>query len=160
VRVVRCDGVVPDLDRARLAELSYSMFATPPREVEGMYPVSRERLHDGDILVVHAPAEMRFDVEAGEHRVTGRYGVKPEAVLDRCTDGVAFAIVSRTRDKKETVVWRRYVDPTDEPADRGYQELDESFTVEEPGTLILRTSVGPKRNGNCDWAFWANIRVE
>ena len=160
VRIRRRDAALPAPEPGRLAALTTSMFLTEPREIVARQALVREVLHEDEILIVHAPAEVRFDLAPGAHRIVARYGIKPEAVLDRCTDGVAFAIVSRTRDGREELVWQRYLDPTDVPLDRGYQELDHAFTSAE-GTceLVLRTSVGPARDESCDWAFWSKVEL-
>jgi hypothetical protein len=148
----------PPLEPARARTLLYPMFDTTPLEARSAVTVS-PRCCDGDeVLVVHPDGELAFQVPPGAHTVSGKFGITPDAYAKGATDGVQFTVVHIAPDGVERVLFRRYLDPSAEPRDRGMQ----TFRAELPqsaGRVVCRTTNLPGKTVDCDWSYWTRIAL-
>lgn len=53
----------------------------------------------------------------------------------------------------------RYLNPAEEPSDRGHQEFDLALP-RASGRLLLRTFNPAYRNAAWDWAYWRQATIE
>jgi hypothetical protein len=114
-------------------------------------------------LLVHAPGQLRFAVNAGTHHLTCEFGLLSEAYLVQTntpTDGVEFS-ASLLESGQETMLFKRFLQPVQKVNDRGMQLCGNlAFEVKTQGDLILRTHPGPANNGNYDWSFWRAVKID
>jgi len=144
-------------------KLTHSMFYSFPYQETSVIPI-KEVLENGQsVLMVHAPGEMRFAVNAGTHHLTCEFGLLSGAYLIQTntpTDGVEFS-ASLLESGQETVLFKRFLQPVQEANDRGMQPCGNlAFEVKTQGDLVLRTHPGPANNGSYDWSFWRAVKID
>ena len=161
VKLERCEALAPTSDPNVAARLKWSMFKTAPTELTTEFQsyrvVFRNRL---EVLVVHAPSTLRFDVLPGHHTLHAAFGLVPEAYTDGVTDGVVFRASVATDDGGERVLWERAVDPERVAADKLLLEMSIEFDLDARSHVLLTTDPGPAEDPNRDWAFWTGIEVK
>lgn len=159
VRVERADDLVPEpvKDVERIDR--FPMFDTVPLRVTTRFPWYTADIGGETVLVVHAPADVAYDLRPGRWRLTGRYGILDEAWEKRLTDGVNFALVTLDDEGKEHLpLFKRLLDPVNKERDRGAQELDLQIELPHRALVYLRTRPGPLADTNSDWAWWTKLR--
>lgn len=111
---------------------------------------------------VHPPTELAFALPDGTRRVVAAFGLMPGAYQDgNKTDGVEFTFTLRRPDGSTEVLGRRLLDPLNQPADRGVQNLAFNLPVLPPGSVLLfRTGPGPQGNLSWDWAVLQTLYIE
>jgi hypothetical protein len=158
--LLSADGLEPQVRPDLLESFLYSPFETKPVEVHSGGTRTIQQVGEVPVLLVHAPSEMRFDVGAGVHTLTGRFGFLPDATAGPGTDGARFSAVLRDASGDERVVFERFLDPQRVPEDRGLQKTQAQFELDAPASLFLRVDPGPKGDVCRDWTCWTEIRVD
>jgi hypothetical protein len=59
----------------------------------------------------------------------------------------------------KTPVFKRYLNPAQQPGDRGEQHADITLPLRGAGQLSFRTLPGEANNISFDWAFWSQVDV-
>ncbi len=156
VKVLRADGIAP-IARPDLArEATFSWFKTLPSEAQAAQPPTTDVLGGETVLLFRAPSEIRFEVAAGKHRLTGRYGI---LARDWQPGGADFSGVLRMPGREEVVVFEKHLDPIGVERDRRLNYLDAHFEAPVPATLILRTNLGPGPDSPSHETVWSEIQV-
>jgi hypothetical protein len=159
LQIWRADDVVPVPDPEVCRTLEFSMFEMMPTDVKTIHPLSRNTVDEADVLVVHAPSGMKFEVAAGKHVLTGTYGLVPASYLDYQSDGASFQVMFESESGEKIPLFSRLLRPLEVEQDRGTHPMRIEFEAESAGTLVLTTGTGPQRNGACDWAFWGALAL-
>src|SRR5258707_6075819 len=120
VRIMRADGIAMAAWPGLAKEMTSSCFRTMPSEAQAAYPRTTDALGGETVLLFRAPSEIRFEVAAGRHRLTGRYGILPR---DWQPGGADFSAVLRMPGKEDVVVFERHLDPIGAPADQRLKHL-------------------------------------
>jgi hypothetical protein len=158
VRLESYQATMPHVSEAvSLAPLCF-MFKTPPDAVVSIHPADCWPVEGEKVLMVHAPGQIRFKVQRGLHRLSGRFGMAPGAYEEGQTDGVLFRVKVICGNAEE-VLFERYLDPLNTQADRGFQRLHLRFATEDSADVILETTVGPHGDDGWDWSFWTDVEV-
>ena len=111
------------------------------------------------VLSAHPNSDLWLHPPAGATRIKWRYGIFPAAYEPEArTNGVEFIIVGEIPDGPSREVYRRLLDPRQNPADRGDQLVAIPYTP-RPGE-VLRFSTRPNGDYAYDWAYWIDIDVE
>jgi len=110
------------------------------------------------VINAHPEADLWVRPSRGAREVLMEFAIRREAYegVDRTT-GVEFSVELESPAGATRQVFKRYLDPANEQADRGLQR--EVFPI-EPGpdeSLVFRTR-GPGSEA-FDWAYWAKIEV-
>lgn len=144
----------------RPAKPAYPMFRTAPEVVNSLVAVAAQTAGGREVLMVHAPGELRFRLRAGGGRLRGWFGILPSAYLGGQSDGVEFSVdrVAGT-DGHVVQLFARFLDPLRVETDRGLQPLDVPIAADADGELVLRTKPGPADDAKWDWSFWSDIEV-
>lgn len=150
-------GLVPPFDPEMARALAYSMFDRAPSSTREPIPFSRSSIEGRSVLVVHAPSELVYELEPGRWRVEARFGMLPPSDETICTDGAVFAFVLRN-ERGDAAFWRQALDPRGRTSDRSMQRTAREFTLPEGTRFVLRTNVGPRSDGSCDWCYWTDVR--
>ncbi|MBK7875426.1 MAG: hypothetical protein IPJ77_06695 [Planctomycetes bacterium] len=150
-------GLVPPFDPEKARALAYSMLDRAPVSTREPIPFSRSSIEGRSVLVVHAPSELVYELEPGRWRVDARFGMLPPSDETICTDGAVFAFVLRN-ERGDAAFWRQALDPRARTADRGLQHVTHEFSLPESTRFVLRTNVGPRGDGACDWCYWTDVR--
>lgn len=160
VRLLRGDPPVPVAPEEVLRRPMAGIFSHTPDHFEVAFPPSRQRLDQDEVVVMHAPSEMRFDLGAGEHVLECGFGLLPGAYRGgRGTDGASFRIVLRELGQPERVLLDRLLEPVTVVADQGTHSFRAAFRTERPAALYLSTGVGPRGNAARDWTYWSTVEL-
>jgi hypothetical protein len=153
LRLIRADDLVPD--RSAVPS-DATVLLSEPAEINTLHPCRMDEVEGHPVLVVQAPAELVYEVEAGRYRVRGRYGLLPAAWEQGCSDGVRFSVLLRHGDGQK-VLMRHMLDPRANESDRGVHELDLVVQVVGASHIVLRTY--PAGDMGCDDAWWNAVEV-
>lgn len=112
-----------------------------------------------DAIFAHPDSEISF---ATHIPVAGilkfGMGFAPEAWLSegKIGDGVQFSVYIQNDAERERV-FTRYLDPKDNPDERGWQdvEVDLKRWSDMDVNLVLATGTGPKQEPTNDWSAWS-----
>ena len=151
LRLIRADDLVPGRPAS---PADRRMLLTEPAAVGTALPCLTGDVAGRQVLVVHAPSELVYEVDAGRYAVRARYGLLPAAA--DCSDGVRFSVTS-IQDGVKKVQMRRILDPRTNESDRGVHELDLVVTAAGPAQIVLRTR--PRSDASCDHAWWDALEV-
>jgi hypothetical protein len=142
------------LERARLAALG-----AVPAAIQSFVPVSDGRIDGQPVLVAHAPSRLEYALPAGATTITGRFGYLPGAYEgDAHTNGADFRVVW-TDGITERVLFHRYLDPRNAPADRGLKGFSAPLTGVTSGRVSLVIDAGPGGDNGWDWTAWTGIEI-
>ncbi len=116
---------------------------------------------DGDkVMFAHPNSDLWLQSPAQATQVVWDYGIFPNAYeqADAKTDGVEFLITGEIPSGERRQIYRRLLDPTNVPADRGRQHAVVPYRS-RPGET-LQFSTRPNKATTCDWAYWVKIEVK
>jgi hypothetical protein len=143
------------------AKMLYPGFSIAPYAISSTTEIKSE--NGQDVLMVHAPGEMRFRVASGSHKLSCGFGILTGAYdtskNPHPTDGVEFS-VSLLENTQEMVLFKRLLQPLQVAGDRRTQRCESVFSVITPGDLVLRTHPGPANSTASDWSFWHSVKIE
>jgi hypothetical protein len=139
---------------------SFAMMRTPPILAQSEISVSVGFCHDRNVLGVHAPGELHFQLPRGSHRILGEFGIAPGAYEQGQTDGVLFTVECLSDNSTPVILYERHLDPLHESRDRGLQTLRLDLPEGMEGRLIFRTSNKPGHNTGWDWSYWTGIEIQ
>ena len=139
-------------------EVSYDIM---PYSISEPYDINNE--NNEAVLMVHAPGTVKFTIPAGEHVLTGKFGLLKHTYNNTShpTDGVEFRAVLITSNNQKVTLFNRFLNPKSNAADRGIQKIPATvFTVESEAELILYTGAGKQGRTENDHAFWKKIQFK
>jgi len=117
-------------------------------------------LEDEPAISAHADSTLWFRPPPQAQRIETKFGLvdlswKKEG--DK-TNGVEFSIIGEVEGGPERVIYRRLLDPANNPADRGGQIAVIDYTP-RPGE-VLRVSSLANGSKAFDWAYWRYFRIK
>ena len=134
-------------------------FRLQPRHWSLFSPLESYEIHGVTMYQFTPPSEIVFDlpdeataIEYSQAMRDGSYDHEGHS------DGVGITWTVVSPGQPETVAWREYFNPRDEPAHRGL--VPRRFGL-PPGTgrvLILRTDPGPANDGRWDWPLFGGLK--
>jgi hypothetical protein len=139
-------------------------LVTPFDRAQAEEPITVEDCDGKQVLRVHAPSWVEFDVPARPRRsrIAGRFGILPGAYGDPQdhTDGVQFAMEYTAEGQSAVVLFERFLNPQDNERDRGMQEFTVWLPPGEKGTVVLKAFNPPGKSQHLDWSYWTDVNVE
>jgi hypothetical protein len=136
------------------------MFQTFPVSYTSRTPVSETTIDGREAAILHAPSQMIFDLPKNPHWVTGKFGMMEGTYTNGGnTDGALF-LVYWSDGKERIELFRHYLDPVNNIADRGLHDFRGKLSGLQGGRLFLEIQNGPNNNPSWDWTAWSNIKVE
>lgn len=115
---------------------------------------------DKPCLFAHAPSTLVYDWHEDMNRLTAEFGLISGAYTNgRRTEGVVFVAETEDAAGRRHELFRRHLDPSNRPADRGAQRLDVPVPPVPGGRLILRTEPPPSGSIDNAWSYWRNPRA-
>ncbi|MBI2813982.1 MAG: DUF2029 domain-containing protein [Opitutae bacterium] len=138
----------------------FYMFGVAPVSFESANLPTNEQIDGREVMVIHAPSEMVFDVPRGATTLTGQHGFLAGAYEgSNNTNGADFVIA--WSDGKESVeIYRRFLNPKHVAADRGLINFKVDLSPYIGGRLYLRTLPGPYNDMGWDWTAWSKIDIK
>jgi hypothetical protein len=117
-------------------------------------------VEDQPIVGAHPDSELWFAVPRRMKRITCHFGLLPGAYerTGAATDGVEFTIMEKKPSGAESVLFRRWLQPSIKPEDRGMQQVELPCQPDPNAELIFLTR--PGGNYAFDWAYWGKITLE
>jgi hypothetical protein len=145
---------------AQLNREVFYMFKTPPSSYDLNTKPSIQRIDEQEVMVMHAPSEMIFDLPPDATVVRGKHGyVSGAYTFGGKTNGAEFVIAwSDGRNSME--IYRRFLNPLDKPEDRGLFSFQLDLTGFKGGRLYFRTLPGPFNDNGWDWTAWTDIEIK
>ncbi len=145
---------------SQLAVQTFHMFKTFPIQYEAHVPVSEATVDGLQVIVLHAPSEMTFNMPQEAHEASGYFGLLPGTyTYGGDTNGADF-IVYWSNGSRSVELFRRFLDPLHRAGDRGMQQFKVSLGNLSGGRLYLRIDPGPLGNYAWDWTFWSGIEIK
>ncbi|MBS0662190.1 MAG: hypothetical protein JSR48_02925 [Verrucomicrobia bacterium] len=155
---------VPGLTRRRLplAEVPdpsvFDMMHPRPAEVIVPFGLSVSLMEGRRVFNAHSPTDVIFDLPAGARQLDADFGVLPDAYeKNPGPSGIRFLVELVDSSGHRTTLFEKYLDPRDEPADRGFHHLKVPLPGGSIARLVLRTTPGPKGNISYTWGFWSAV---
>lgn len=141
----------------------YFMFEPRPRSVRDAGSATVRRILQENALLVRAESEIVLAPPLGARKLTGAFGMLPNAwngslENGRRSDGVAHVIEWRDANGETRELSRRELRAHEREGDRGVQKL-ELVLPSGPGELVLRTQNLSGANQAYDLSFWSRIEV-
>jgi hypothetical protein len=135
-------------------------FKTVPLSFRAFSQPGEAEIDGQKTIVMHAPSEMVFDVPHGATHVSGSFGyVRGAYEAGGHTDGAEFRVIW-TKGNERAVIYARFLNPFDNPADRGLQTFQVSLKGLAGGQLRLEVNPGPKNDHRWDWTAWTSIEIK
>jgi len=137
-----------------------SMMNVPPIKVRHPFGLANHKIDNRPIFDAHAPCDLVFKLPENAREVAVGFGIVEGAYTGpSTTDGVEFRFELIEPDGKERVLRSIYLDPANQPDDRGTQQAIIALPKDAAGELWCRTLPGPLGNASFDWAYWSRIQI-
>jgi hypothetical protein len=137
---------------------------TPFDRARAAEPITVQTCDGQEVLRVHAPSAVEFDVPARprRRRVAGQFGILPGAYgnPEDHTDGVQFAVEYSAAGAAPRVLFERFLDPYDNSRDRGSQAFAVWLPAGDQGTVVLKAFNPPGKGQHLDWSYWTGVAIE
>lgn len=137
----------------RIKPSRYQVDISDP-EIRHHYPLPFEAMGASvPTYKLHAIGLISFKVPAGAKSLSLTYGL-PAATYtgDVVTDGVEFHVRFVDDGDQVTTLYKVYLDPVRNPADRGLLRFEANLPVAQHGEIILSCGSGP--SDVMDWSCW------
>lgn len=131
-----------------------------PYQVQFEYGLSWLERGTETVLSAHPNSDLWVRPPKEATSIRWVYGIfegayaKPEAA----TNGVEFIVNAEMPDGGTRRIYRRVLDPANQPSDRGDQKV--TIPYEPRVGEVLRFSTRPNDNTAFDWAYWSEIKVQ
>jgi hypothetical protein len=115
---------------------------------------------DDNILILHAPASLTYNLRGTERRLRFDYGFRSGAYSNGGqTDGATFEVSLQHTDGTVQVLFQKELNPLGKEADRGNQSADFALPSESAGArLVVR--IDPGKGNAWDWTYITNFVLE
>ena len=138
----------------------FHMFKTFPIQFEAHVTISEATVDDRQVVVLHAPSEMVFNLPPVPHEVSGFFGFLPGTYTKGGDTNGAVFIVYWSNGAERVELFRRFLDPVRVEGDRGLQEFKVDLSKLNSGRLYLHIDPGPFGNFAWDWTCWSDIEIK
>lgn len=138
----------------------FGAFKSIPLTYYAFVPVSEPGLEGRTMVVLHAPSEMMFALPDGATSLTGGFGFIPAAFAEGTNTNGAEFVIYWANDAERRELFKQFLNPRTEPADRGLRHFKIDLTGLPPGHLYLRIDAGPSNNNAWDWTGWTDIEIK
>jgi hypothetical protein len=138
----------------------FHMFKSYPIQFEAHVSTSESVVDGREVIVLHAPSQMVFDLPRKAREASGSFGLLPGAYSEGGnTNGAEFVVVWSNGTESEEL-FRRYLNPVSEVDDRGLKDFKVDLSRYTGGRLYLRVEPGPYGNFAWDWTCWSGIEIK
>lgn len=157
------DTANPDhLNEDDLSGMDLSMTTPRPASGRSAYGLKVGENDGRPMILAHPVSELHFVPPAGARQIEAKFGIVDAAYAangNAVTDGVVFEIYEIRADGLRRELYRRALDPARTPADRGLQTIQLNDAGPFTGSVVFKTTPGPKNNLVNDWAYWSSISI-
>lgn len=139
---------------------AFRHFTPAPYKADLEFGIDWTPIEGRPALSAHADSHLWFRPPATARRITMEYGIY-DAAWSReggKTNGVEFKITGEVEGGPERVLFRRLIDPANNPQDRGL--LTQVLEFEPRPGETLRFSALDNGSKAFDWAYWRSIAIK
>jgi hypothetical protein len=121
---------------------------------------------DGDTVRfgAHPLTQLCFAVPPGVRHFRTEVSINPDAYekapVGQATDGIEVRLSLLTADSPEQVIYSRYLNPRDNPTDRGVVPVQVDFEMPSNTELEFSITSGPNGQDTRDWAYLGKLKIE
>ncbi len=138
----------------------FDMMQPAPTEVVVPFGVAVSMMEGRRVFNAHSPTDVIFDLPPGARQLDADFGVLPDAYQKHPGPaGIRFQVELMSPTGGRTILFEKFLNPRDEPVDRGFQHLAVAIPRGAAGRLILRTMPGRQGNISFTWGFWSEVRL-
>ena len=151
-----------DMPEQDLRSLSFPMTSPAPLFGRSRFGLSVGTAEGRSVINAHAPSEIHFQSPAGARHIQATVGLPAAAHLKPPplgTDGIGVEVLLETPEGLRQSLYRRELDPSSRPGDRGPQDISLDFPEPLQGRLVFCIDPGPAGNITNDWAYWSRIDI-
>lgn len=138
----------------------FYMFGVAPVSFESANLPTNEQVDGQQVMVIHAPSEMVFDVPPGATTLSGQHGFLAGAYEGKNNTNGAEFVITWSDGKDAVEIYRRFLNPKNVPDDRGLVSFKIDLKPYVGGRLYLRTLPGPYNDMGWDWTAWSKIDIK
>jgi hypothetical protein len=110
-------------------------------------------------LFAQPPSQVFLPLDERKQVLSFGFGILPVAYTNgNKTDGVIFKLWLQSADGGKTLLWSRFLNPSEQAQDRDTQWTKITLDPPKGARLILETD--PNHNADWDWAYWEDVRIE
>ncbi len=145
---------------AGFARSFFSNVTPAPCRAYFTFGLGHQGVEGEEALVAHSNSDLWLPAPTGATQIKWNFGITAEAYEregDK-TDGVEFLVTAEMPSGEQREIFRRVLDPVNEPNDCGTQK--EVIPYQSMAGDVLRFSTRPNLNSNFDWAYWTRIEVK
>lgn len=145
----------------RSPALNYLQFPGYNRPPDNAYsPLSGFiEIQDQKILMLHAPAQLTYQLNGHEKRLGFTFGFSPADYANNVrTDGATFSVRARLPDASLQPLATQTLKPTENPQDRGKHRINLTLPKFAPGTQ-LEIIISPGDHNSFDWTYITNLQL-
>ncbi len=134
-------------------------FRLQPRRWSLFSPLESYEIHGTTMYQFTPPAEIVFDLPDNATVIEYIQAMRDGSYdHEGHSDGVGITWTVLLPGQPETVAWREYFNPRDEPAHRGLVSRRFGLPSGTGRVLILRTDPGPANDGRWDWPLFGGMK--
>ena len=138
----------------------FSMFKSVPVAFEAEANPSEESIDGQTVMVMHAPSEMTFDLPPSATEISGKHGFLAGAYTNGGNTNGAEFVITWSDGKDSVELYHRFLDPVNQPDDRGLKEFHLELKNLSGGRVYFRTLPGPFNIKSWDWTCWTGIEIK
>ncbi len=143
----------------------FALLQPQPQRFFATFPIQPVQMGGKSWIMSHPDSRYWFKVAAGAHRMTVECMVDPQAYADSVpwgdrSDGISILVTAPGVEGGRQTVFSRYLNPRDQPADRGPQRMELEFSLPAGAEVELHISPGPQGNGARDWSMLGAVRID
>ena len=117
------------------------------------------------VLFAHADSRIVLPFSEGSQKMLVHFGILDGAwqgAKEKSwkADGVEFRVVAIFPDRREEILFSRWLDPHAHANDRGEKKGEIDLKDITPQELALETLKGPRDNSSWDWSYWSDFRFD
>lgn len=150
-----------DLRQGRFSASQFPGFHPLPDAAEGEH-VGTVGLAGKDVVMLHVPAQVRFNLTGQEQRLTLDFGFLPGAYTgDGHTAGADYVVEVQSPGAEPREIYRRALRPVKLAPDRGPQVLILALGPVAAGdVLTVRTQPAPGADSSWGWTYVSRLLIE
>lgn len=134
------------------------MDAPPPDSIEPS-DTSGWDIEGRGVRTLQPPGRMTWVLKGDEREISIEYGFHPRAYTEGTTNGAEIVLELHADGHPPREVFRRYLRPVSQPADRGTQTTLVTLPPFSPGTKwIVRAEAGEFNDAAWDWVYVGRVR--
>ena len=129
------------------------------------YGTDRMTVDGRDLFSAHPDTRLWFHAPAGRRAILIEAQLAPGAYTESVpagdrSDGIEVTILVEGPERVRHQVFSRWLNPRDQPADRGLQTFTQEFVLSAGEVVVVEVGPGPQHNAARDWAVLGRIEIK